>query len=420
VTTDDWPKRQRAIAHFATAALRNGDFEQLIAEACVQVAAGLGVPMAKLAILKPESEELLLRAQVGLPADVGIPGQTVVPGGAGSAMGYCLQTGAPVISDVDTETRFEPSEVVRRSGVKISANVVIWIDGRPYGCLEADATHAWKVTESDIDFLQTFADVVSAAIERNLLSSRVGTLAHEREILLNEVFHRIKNLLANVLAIARRTAKYSASLPEFHSAFEDRIQSLARAHDLLLTQPGRPARLRELLELEFGAKALRNGKEFELEGPDILCSPRTIQMLALLVFELATNAVKHGALSESAAPSASIHVRWQIEERNSAPALVLNWRERGVKLPAIRRRGFGSELLERLVPQMLGGTARLDTHDDGIECLIVFPLLDDQNFSTAEPGPRAAKDEQSRWDLSFASREGNRKMPAELTAQRQG
>jgi two-component sensor histidine kinase len=385
-SADPWPARQRAIARFATEALRSRNFDLLVHEACMNVAAGLGVPMAKLAILKPESEELLLRAQVGLPADVGIPGQTVLPGGAGSAMGYCLQTGAPVISDVDTETRFEPSEVVRRSGVKISANVVIWVDGRPYGCLEADATQPWRVTEADIDFLQTFADLVSAAIERNLLSGQIETLAHEREILLNEVFHRIKNLLANVSAIARRTIKYSASLPEFHSAFEGRIQALARAHDLLLTQSGRPARLRELLELEFSAKALRKGREFQLEGPDILCSPRTIQMLALLVFELATNAVKHGALSENATPQASIHVRWRVEEGNAKASLVLSWRERGVKSPAMKQRGFGSELVERLVPQMLGGTARLDMHNDGIECLIVFPLLDDQNFGVSVAG----------------------------------
>jgi two-component sensor histidine kinase len=234
---------------------------------------------------------------------------------------------------------------------------------------------------------QTFADLVSAAIERSILLSRVEGLANERQILLNEVFHRIKNLLTNVVAIARRTLKYSADLPDFQASFESRIVALARAHDLLVNQSGQPARLQELLELEFTAKALRRGKEFEIEGPEVLCGPRMIQMLALLVFELSTNAVKYGALSSNASPSAIIRVRWQIEDTAAPPLLVISWREFGVKPPAVQRRGFGSDLLERWVPQMLGGTARLEMHDDGIECLISFPLLDDQNFSGVALSP---------------------------------
>jgi two-component sensor histidine kinase len=388
-TFGNWPARQRAIAHFATEALRGREFEKLARDACTYVAAGLGVPMAKLGTVLSGSDDLLLRAEVGLPKGLAAPDRTLLPGGPGSAMGYCVQAGAPVISDIDKETRFDPSELVRRAGVKISANVVIWVDGRPYGCLEADSSGPWQVSQPDIDFLQTFADLVSAAIERSLLLDRVERLANERQILLNEVFHRIKNLLANVGAIARRTVKYSENLAEFQGSFEARIQALARAHDLLVTESGRPARLRELLELEFNAKALRQGREFQLEGPEILCGPRTIQMLALLVFELATNAVKYGALSAKASSSAAIHVRWRVEEAQPSPTLILSWRETGVEMPERKRRGFGSDLLERLVPQMLGGSARLDIHEDGIECVIRFPLLDDQNFTLAPLSPLA-------------------------------
>jgi two-component system CheB/CheR fusion protein len=72
-------------------------------------------------------------------------------------------------------------------------------------------------------------------------------------------------------------------------------------------------------------------------------------------------------------------VRWKIEESERDPLLVLHWRESGVNPPPVTRRGFGSELLERLVPQTLGGTAHLKMHSDGIECVIQFPLLDDQD-----------------------------------------
>jgi two-component sensor histidine kinase len=382
----NWPERQRAIVEFATEALRGHDVKRLIEQACVQTAAGLGVSIAKLGTIQPDSDDLLLRAEVGLPAGLAWPDRTLLPGGAGSAMGYCLHVGAPVVCDVETETRFDPSDLVRRSGVKISANVVLWVENRPYGCLEADSRVPWQVSEADIDFLQTFANLVSAAIERTLLAERVERLAQQREILLREVFHRIKNLLANVVAIARRTVRYSSSLPEFQASFEGRVEALARAHDLLISDWGQPARLRELLELEFGAKEMREGKDFRLEGPDIQCDPRTIQMLALLVFELATNAVKHGALSPNASPAASIHVRWRIDESEARPLLRLTWRESGVKPPKAGRRGFGSELIEKLVTQLLGGTARLDMHADGIECAITFPLTDDRQFLAFDHG----------------------------------
>jgi two-component sensor histidine kinase len=383
---------------FATQALRARDFDRLLHEACAQVASGLGVPMAKLATIRPGGEGLLLRAQVGLPPDLAVPNETVLPIGTGSALGYAMQVGKPVISDVPNETRFEPSDLVRKSGVRISANVVIWIEGRPYGSLEADSIEEWRVSDADIDFLQTYASLVSAAIERAMLTDRVEALAQERQILLNEVFHRIKNLLANVLAIARRTVKHSGDLDEFQRAFEGRIGALSRAHDLLVTGAAKPARLRELLELEFSAKGLEPGKEFRIEGPEILCEPRTIQALALLVFELSTNAVKYGALSPNASSAAAIHVRWHTEESEKGTNLVLCWREFGVNHPVVGRRGFGSELLERLVPQMLGGVTRLKMHDDGIEYEITFRIQNEQRPAT-EPLRTAVQSRSEQYEV---------------------
>jgi two-component sensor histidine kinase len=383
-----WHARQRAVAEFATMALRGGDVDQLLQDSCRYVAEGLDVPMAKLALVQDDTSDLLLKGAVGLPAALAIPNKTLLPGGRGSALGYTLDVGAPVISDVPSETRFDPSDLVRRSGAQVSVNVVVWVDGKPYGSLEADSAGPWQVSESDIDFLQTYADLVSTAIERNLLTARIEALAREREILLNEIFHRIKNLLANVLAISRRTAKHSADLTEFQAAFDGRIAALSRAHDLLLSASDKPARLRDLLELEFSAKGLKPGEELTIEGPELVCGPRTLQALALLVFELSTNAVKHGALSDNASPQASIQVSWRIDDAADGPMVELSWREQGVREPTRARRGFGSELMERLVPEMLGGSAKFDVGHGGIEYAIRFSMPADRNLTAAPLVPR--------------------------------
>lgn len=374
---DQWRARQGALAGFATRALEGDDLEGLLQRACEHVAEGLGVPIAKIALSQKEGSDLVIAAHVGLDGLVE-PGRTVIPGGRRSALGYAVELGEPIISDIPTETRFTPSEIVRRSGVRTSANVVLWVEGQPYGGLEADSMEPWQPSPHEIDFLRTFAYLVAAAIERTLSSKRLEALSREREVLLQEIFHRNKNMLANILAISRRTARHSESLQQYRESFEGRIHALSRAHDLLLSAPTAPALLRELVELEFRAKGVAPGAHFTIEGPDLICSPRAIQALALLVFELATNALKHGALSKTAQGDATIRVSWDIDKKDDKSHVHFVWRERGVEpLPPSRRRGFGSELMERFVPGMLDGKAQLTVHEDGIEYVLDFAMLEE-------------------------------------------
>jgi two-component sensor histidine kinase len=374
---DKWLARQRALAEFATHALRSNDLEELFRRACEHIARGLDVPIAKLALVRDEGADLVIAAHVGLDNLVE-PGRTVIPGGRNSALGYTLEIGAPVISDIPTETRFNASDVVRRSGVRTSVNVVIWVEGRPYGGLEADSCDVWQPSRHEIDFLQMYADLVATAIERTLTGKRLESLASEREVLLKEIFHRNKNMLANVLAISRRTARYSESIQQYRDSFEGRIDALSRAHDLLITEPTTPALLRQILETEFRAKGIEANSQFQIEGPDLVCSPRAIQALALLVFELATNAAKYGALSTSARLDAGIYVNWSVERKGGASHVHFVWRERGVPMSRRgERRGFGSELMERIVPGMLEGKAAMSMQDDGIEYVLDFAVLDD-------------------------------------------
>jgi two-component system, chemotaxis family, CheB/CheR fusion protein len=157
---------------------------------------------------------------------------------------------------------------------------------------------------------------------------------------------------------------------------------MGRAQNLLIERPEQAVSLRALLWLELDAKGMQEGTRFVLEGEDVLCSPRTIQVLALVLHELATNAVKYGALSGNATPAARVTISWTVEPTRDEECLTLRWRETGVDMkPMTPRRGFGSEMIDNLVPQMLGGSTRLQRHADGIECVIRFPLVEQHGLS---------------------------------------
>src|SRR5436305_14765158 len=94
--------RQSALADFGVAALRTDDLDPLLREACVQVARALKVPIAKIALRRPGGSDLILQAAVGIPDHVARPGMTSIPGGKGSAMGFTLQAGVPIISHTES------------------------------------------------------------------------------------------------------------------------------------------------------------------------------------------------------------------------------------------------------------------------------------------------------------------------------
>jgi two-component sensor histidine kinase len=361
--------RQQALAEFGLFALRSFDLDAILAEACAQVCRGLNVPMAKVGMLLP-SQDLLLKATLGIPEDIAVPGVTVVPGGAGSALGYALLTRAPVLSDVETETRFDASDVVRKAGVKSSANVVIMAGERPFGSLEADSRQRYAFDENDIDFLQSYANLVGAAVERQQLSARAEIFAREQDILLKELVHRVKNILTNIRGIAYRTRKYVNNVDDFLGAFDGRLNAIARSQDLVLHGPQQVVQLADLVRLELTAKGAREGENFSAEGPPFACSARLAQVLGLLFYELATNANKYGALSPSA-PDGHVQVAWRVENLANNQHLVLTWRERGVtiELP-VRAQGFGSEMIREAIPYMFGGSVELAFHADGVECRV--------------------------------------------------
>jgi PAS domain S-box-containing protein len=184
------------------------------------------------------------------------------------------------------------------------------------------------------------------------------------QVLAREVDHRANNLLTVVEAvIALSRAEDIAAMREVISG---RIHALARAHQLLSDSRWTGANLRRLVEEELTPFGLTGSTSpFIIEGPSVGLSPAAAQALAMVLHELATNAVKHGALG---APTGRVAVTWTAAADGR---LQLVWAERGgPRVTAPARRGFGTNLIERAFGGILQGEARLQWPPEGLTCEI--------------------------------------------------
>ena len=192
----------------------------------------------------------------------------------------------------------------------------------------------------------------------------------QRELLINELNHRVKNTLATVQSIAAQTLKGTTVPVTVKSALESRLLSMAGAHDVLTQQNWEGADLRNIVEKAL-APFTAPRREFDVDGPVIRLLPKSALAVAMAVHELATNAAKYGALSNG---SGRISVHWTIPERDE-PHLQIVWTETGgPKVAAPSSKGFGSRLIERGLAGQLGGEAVIDYRETGVVCRIMAPL----------------------------------------------
>jgi PAS domain S-box-containing protein len=211
--------------------------------------------------------------------------------------------------------------------------------------------------------------------------------AEERQsLLVAELDHRVKNVLACVSAVAQRGREGSPSIVEFLRELDGRILSMANAHALLSRGRWLGVHLADLVHREL-APWVGEGNAI-VEGPDIVLTADATQSLAMVLHELATNAAKYGALST---PSGHVCVRWDRQVNgNTSAGLVVEWRELdGPPIAAPSRPGYGTSVIEDLIPYELGGAVDLSFAADGVRCRIAIPA----RWVTAErPGiaPSAA------------------------------
>jgi len=211
--------------------------------------------------------------------------------------------------------------------------------------------------------------ITRQALEDEAALSWFEEQASIRNSLTRELNHRVKNTLANVLSIIALTRRRATNLHEFADGLDGRIRALSATHDLLTQSDWGTTPIRSVVQAELLPYAQDGDHRIDLQGPDIELAPNDALSLGLATHELATNAAKYGALSK---PGGTVSVHWRLIKE----ALVrIEWQERGG--PAVspqRGRGFGTDLIERIVAHELKNPVELIFDPEGVRCVLTIPV----------------------------------------------
>lgn len=225
-------------------------------------------------------------------------------------------------------------------------------------------------TAAQLTLLPALAWTTCLALRAQQQENKLQESRIEQRSQIAEIEHRARNVLATVRSIIRRSGQSAESPEEFASHLEARISALARTQGALTIDQRSGPELEDLIRSELTANAVRDG-QFIIAGPSWRLAPRAAETMALTLHELTTNAVKFGAFT---VPDGRLSVSWTIDA-TPAPTLRWRWIESNVPIQtAPRRRGFGSELIERVLPYELGAVTRYTFADGGARCEIDLPI----------------------------------------------
>ena len=204
-----------------------------------------------------------------------------------------------------------------------------------------------------------------------------------RNSLTRELNHRVKNTLANVLSIISLTRRRASDLDSFANGLEGRIRALSATHDLLTQSEWGSTPIRAVVEAELAPYAHVGEHALDITGPAVELAPNDALSLGLAIHELATNAAKYGALS---VPGGQIAVTWHLITQDLAR---VEWAERGG--PPVpqgkRKRGFGTELIEKIVAHELRNPVELRFEPEGVRCSLILPVRQPAQFSMRASRP---------------------------------
>jgi two-component sensor histidine kinase len=365
--------QQRALAAFGEVALGAEDLSAVLTEACRLVGQALSTDLAKVVELTPDGKAMLVRAGVGWKP--GVVNEVLVSADDDTPEGLTLKDGAVISPDINREERFSYHEFLKDNGVQAFVNVLI-LSGKgrpPYGVLQVDSRSPREFHQSDIEFLRTYANLLGAAINRFRMVDELRAALRDKELLINELNHRVKNTLATVQSIASQTLRNAPSPEQAVSALENRLQALSHAHDVLTRENWESANLSEIVAQAVEPYRSRGEHRIHVRGSPARLPPRMALALAMALQELATNAVKHGALSN---PTGEVKVHWELTTKAGEYDLHMRWEESGG--PSVvadsPKRGFGTRLIERTVKEELGGDLLLAFTPNGFLCELRVPF----------------------------------------------
>ncbi|MDF8333543.1 CHASE domain-containing protein [Novosphingobium cyanobacteriorum] len=302
-------------------------------------------------------------------------------------VGIRLYDGAPVAANLLAETpQAAPSgRVVRRE---------IDMAGRRW-TLEVEAPSSAMLSMMSVMTLlfgllvATLLLVLARLLTQQAVEDRIALAWFEqqssiRNSLTRELNHRVKNTLANVLSIIALTRRRATDLESFADNLEGRIRALSATHDLLTQSEWGTTPVKLVIQAELAPYAQDAERHVEIEGPDVELAPNDALSLGLAIHELATNAAKYGALSIQAG---KVRVWWEMAGEDRAR---IRWEEsNGPRLnpEARRKRGFGTDLIEKIVAHELRNPVDLRFDESGVSCTLVIPVRRRGSFAIREGRP---------------------------------
>jgi two-component sensor histidine kinase len=369
-------RQQAILADLGVLALKGTPFQELLDHTARLTAEGLQADFCKVMEHLPADDRLLVRAGVGW--DPGVVGTATIGADLESPAGFALRTGKPVISKhLENEERFRTPELLLEHGIRRAMNVILQGDGTPFGVLEVDSRSEGEFGESDIAFLQGAANLLGMAIERQRIERDLRSAVEQRETLLQEMSHRIKNSLQLVASMLHLQSGITGVEEVRHQleAASSRIAAIARAHHRLYQSSD--VRALDLgayltdLCAELDASVARCRIDVEASERVEAATDRAVP-IALIVNELVTNAAKY------AYPEGTpCRILVRLARADEPASICLSVQDDGVGLPAGFDPAAGNGLGMRIVTafaQQLGADLRVRRRDPGTEFSLVMPL----------------------------------------------
>jgi two-component system CheB/CheR fusion protein len=195
-------------------------------------------------------------------------------------------------------------------------------------------------------------------------------LQFELRRVMQELQHRVKNMLANVLALVSRASRDATVDRDVFTALARRIQALAQTHKLLTQSNWASANLSQILAPEL--TAVYGADRVELKGPEIIVNARAALSLGMAVHELATNAAKYGAFSN---PQGKVRLNWLRQDDGESDTYIFTWTETGGPAPTVNGDdGFGTQLIKSTITGSLNGNVEFHWEPEGLRCVLQVPV----------------------------------------------
>ncbi len=277
--------------------------------------------------------------------------------------GLILATGKPQwISDTDVDANFPR----RGNGFRGAFGFPLKHDGHILAILEFFSEEKVLLDPTTLRTVRVIGEQVGRIFERKRTQDKQDLVFHELQ-------HRVKNILAVVQAVARQTFNSEKSGEAANTDFFGRLQSIAHAQDILVSQNHKGATFLEIIEGAIQGSGVSSDR-VKTNGPLVNIPASSVVTISLAIHELCTNALKYGALS---VPPGSVSITWDLEQTDQGRQFLFEWKEAdGPTVIPPQRKGFGSSLLERGLAGALGGEIMLEYAPDGLICSFNAPLSD--------------------------------------------